>query len=86
MIDRVMHDLRNIGPQRRRSQSLRSAWLLLLVLAFGGSVTLAAGPKMEVLKKDVDFGQVTRGEQLEAVFEIKNSGDEPLRILKVKPG
>ena len=44
------------------------------------------GPRLSIPIKEKEFGVVTRGESIEATFELKNVGTEPLRILHVKPG
>jgi len=44
------------------------------------------GPRLSIPVKEKEFGVVTRGESIEATFELKNVGTEPLKILHVKPG
>ena len=44
------------------------------------------GPRLSIEVNEKDFGLVTRGEVIEASFDLKNLGSEPLKILRVKPG
>jgi len=83
---------KNIGSRWRAAQLLLSA--LALTLSFGAPAALAQqaaqqtakGPKLELLVRELDFGDITRGQTVEASFELKNVGDEPLKVVKVKPG
>jgi hypothetical protein len=43
-------------------------------------------PRIEVENKLADLGQVRRGDEVETVFILKNTGGRPLEILKAKPG
>ncbi len=45
----------------------------------------AAKPAIEVNQKIKDFGEVAKGEKLEAVFTVKNAGTAPLEINQVRP-
>lgn len=85
---RIAQCIQNIGSRRRFAQSLFAVAALLLTV--GAPITLAqqtaTGPKLELLVKDLDFGEVTRGQIVEASFELKNVGDEPLNVVRVKPG
>lgn len=45
-----------------------------------------AGPKLSVVKAEIDLGRVERGKEAEAVFRVRNDGSEILRILSAKPG
>lgn len=47
--------------------------------------TDASGPRIDVPEKIKDFGVVAKGEKLSAVFEVLNSGTEPLQINQVRP-
>lgn len=60
--------------------------LLFSTLAFS-SISLHAAPTVEFDTKKFDCGVIIKGKQdkLEAVFNVKNTGDEPLKLLKVKP-
>lgn len=44
------------------------------------------GPKLTIDKREVDVGDVTRGDVAVAVFEVRNSGDRVLKILDARPG
>jgi hypothetical protein len=46
----------------------------------------ASGPRIEIAQREIDLGSLFRGESAEARFEIRNLGDETLRILRAKPG
>jgi hypothetical protein len=43
------------------------------------------GPRIEIKEMRHDFGKVVQGTKAEYVFEIKNTGNEPLVIQKVQP-
>ena len=43
-------------------------------------------PRLVVDSKEIDLGQLTRGESAEADFVLRNEGDAVLRILRAKPG
>ena len=68
--------------------------LLLLVLglisiAVWGEMVLAQehkGPRLAVEGREFDFKEVKEGVVLEHTFKILNKGDEPLKILSVRPG
>jgi len=42
-----------------------------------------AAPVLFVGRSHFDFGTVTQGERIEHVFEVENTGDEELVILKL---
>jgi hypothetical protein len=46
----------------------------------------AAGPRIVIKEKAVDYPEVDEGKVLEHVFKVLNTGDQPLQIEKVKPG
>ncbi len=54
-------------------------WLMLL------SSVLAA-PKIQIDKKDWDFGTVCRNANIRHAYIIRNVGDSTLTIKKVRPG
>ncbi len=89
-----MATLTNIGGAPGRARRVCFGWLLASAMLFGLFGTIAAqsdppvfeGPRMAVEVREKDFGTVTRGEILEATFEVKSVGSEPLKILQVKPG
>ncbi len=60
----------------------------LSVALFGG-MALAQdnkGPRMTVEGREFDFKEVKEGTVLEHTFKIFNNGNEPLKIISVKPG
>ena len=71
-------------------------WILVLVGLGGGSlawaeqagaeVKAAAGPEIRFEAEALELGEAIRGQMLEAEFVYHNTGDQPLRILKAKPG
>ena len=54
--------------------------------AQAGSEPMFDGPRLSIPVNEKDFGLVTRGEVIEASFDLVNLGNEPLKILRVKPG
>ena len=44
------------------------------------------GPKITVEGREFDFKDVKEGTVLEHTFKILNKGNEPLKIISVKPG
>jgi hypothetical protein len=42
-------------------------------------------PIIDVVEKVKDFGVISKGEQIQAVFEVKNKGQAPLEISQVRP-
>ena len=44
------------------------------------------GPRMVVEGRQFDFNEVKEGTVLEHTFKIFNKGDEPLKIISVRPG
>jgi hypothetical protein len=67
---------------------------LLLALSFSagqllgqeGAGSAAIGPRLEVDPMEIDLGAVDRGEDAEARFTLRNTGDQTLKILRAKPG
>ena len=56
----------------------------LFVVVHGG--TVSAVPVLEPAASEVDVGSLIRGASGEAVFTLRNTGDETLRILGAEPG
>jgi hypothetical protein len=46
----------------------------------------AAGPRMVIDEKLFDFKEVNQGSVVTHSFQVRNTGDEPLQIKKVRPG
>jgi hypothetical protein len=57
---------------------------ILVILAFALPVRSGAGPTITFDKEVHDFGKVLSGEEVEATFQITNTGDEKLVIDKVR--
>ena len=70
-----------LGQRRLRFRS--AAAYLTGCLALTAAV---AGPRLEIAATEIDLGSLSKGETAEARFELRNSGDEVLRILEAKPG
>ncbi len=49
-------------------------------------VKTASGPEIRFEAEALELGEAVRGELLEATFVYHNEGDQPLKILKAKPG
>lgn len=54
-------------------------WLMLLSSVW-------AAPKIQIDKKDWDFGTVCRNANIRHAYIIRNVGDSTLTIKKVRPG
>jgi len=79
-------------PQHGRTRCFRGAVVVALVCA-GGLVAAAPpdgtsvrGPRVRIEPKEIDLGEMVRGDVREARFRILNEGDEVLRIIRVRPG
>ncbi len=55
-------------------------YCLLIIIATGIFSSLAAQPKLEVAESKKNFGSVKRGEVIKNLYEISNTGDQPLLI------
>ncbi len=61
----------------------------LLSVALWGNMVLGQdnkGPRISVEGREFDFKEVKEGTVLEHTFKILNIGDEPLKIISVRPG
>ena len=61
----------------------------LLSLAIWGETVPAQehkGPRVAVEGREFDFKEVKEGAVLEHTFKVLNKGDEPLKIISVRPG
>jgi hypothetical protein len=45
-----------------------------------------SGPKLVLKEQEAHFKEVMEGKIVEHIFRVFNQGDEPLKILNVKPG
>lgn len=61
-----------------------SYWLLLAVLCAGAGTAAAAAPRLGVDKEVFDFGTILQGEKVETIFRLRNDGDAPLLVDRVK--
>ena len=43
------------------------------------------GPQIEIKEANYDFGKVIEGAKLQHVFEVSNTGDAALDILRIQP-
>lgn len=61
--------------------------LLLSASLFFTAVSLQAKPAISFDTREFDCGSVMEGktDKLEAVFNVRNTGDEPLKLISVKP-
>ena len=86
-----------IGSFRPRRCSARAtiqyggAWLILVVVLSSLAAQevgkpLPSGPRLEFESTEVELGTIDRGEVSTARFTVRNLGDQPLRIVRVKPG
>jgi hypothetical protein len=61
----------------------------LFFMALWGNTVLGQdnkGPRISVEGREFDFKEVKEGTVLEHTFKILNIGDEPLKIISVRPG
>lgn len=61
----------------------------LLSVALWGNMVLgldSKGPRISVEGREFDFKEVKEGTVLEHTFKILNIGEEPLKIISVRPG
>ncbi|MDE0470589.1 MAG: DUF1573 domain-containing protein [Ekhidna sp.] len=74
---------------------MKAKHLSLIVTLFFSISTISAqdntesegvltGPKIFFAKKSYDFGDIVQGEKVEYVFELENTGNEPLILTDVK--
>jgi hypothetical protein len=73
-----MKKIKNILPQL----------FLLLNIAFFLPISIYAGAIIEVDNPHIDIGSVRKGKReiIRHLFKVKNSGDDTLKINRVKPG
>ncbi|HOP06135.1 MAG TPA: DUF1573 domain-containing protein [candidate division Zixibacteria bacterium] len=63
---------------------LRHLLPMLLVLTLAAAVS--AGPVLSVSEQDFNFGQAPQNAKISHIFWLRNTGDDTLRIINVKPG
>lgn len=63
-------------------------FIFLFFLAFlaASQSGYAAGPRMVIDEKRFNFQEVNEGSVITHSFKVRNTGDEPLQIRKVRPG
>lgn len=67
-------------------------FLFLILFAFFAVVisaeewSFAGSPRLVIEEKEHDFGTVDEGTVLTYSFKVKNKGDIPLKITRVRPG
>ena len=87
----------HIGSHRPRRRTPRDAiqygcvWLILVVALSGlsaqdGAKVSPAAPRLQFETKELDLGSLDRGQVATARFSVRNVSDQPMRILRVKPG
>jgi hypothetical protein len=73
----------------KRNIAIAAMLVLVPALALAQEAVSGAGSEakavMEIAEKVKDFGLVSKGEKLKAVFEVKNTGAAPLEISSVRP-
>jgi hypothetical protein len=62
-----------------RAWTINGAFLLMLAPA------ALAGPEITIEEKSFDAGPVERGTRIEHVFQYRNTGDQVLKIMSVRP-
>jgi len=64
--------------------------LTMLLISVCWSLSLSArefsGPKLVLKERETNLMEVMEGKVVEHVFRVFNQGDEPLKIVNVKPG
>ena len=71
-----------------RKAMMHGVFLAVLITAMGGPLAFgeSAAPLAVIESPTHDFGAVYAGEKIYHTFEIRNEGDAPLEIEKVKTG
>ena len=57
-----------------------------IVIMIGSSVSILAGPQLEVINPTINFGKVSQNKVLTSDAWIKSIGDEPLKIITLFSG
>jgi hypothetical protein len=77
---------------KEEEKSVKKLFLMMVGLfsmALWGDMVLGQdnkGPRISVEGREFDFKEVKEGTVLEHTFKILNIGDEPLKIISVRPG
>jgi Protein of unknown function (DUF1573) len=66
----------------------RLLWTLVIIGIFCASAAAQEkkGPKLIIRNEVFDAGTINEGETIKHTFLIHNEGNEPLKIVDVKPG
>jgi len=59
---------------------------MIILLCFPARGQEVRGPKLVLEEREFDFGEVKEGKVVEHTFRLFNKGDQPLKIVRVKPG
>jgi hypothetical protein len=84
-----MIDTSGRSGRTSRSRGIRAIGGLLCLTAFAtfsGPTLTATGPRISSDRHEIDLGEVVKGDVVETRFELRNTGDELLQIVRVKPG
>ena len=67
-------------------KKILAAGIIILAAVFAAQAPAqeAKGPKIEIRELKYDFGKVVQGTQATHVFEVRNTGTEPLIIERVQ--
>jgi hypothetical protein len=77
---------------KEEEKSVKKLFLMMVgifSIALWGDMVLGQdnkGPRISVEGREFDFKEVKEGTVLEHTFKILNIGDEPLKIISVRPG
>ncbi|MGD9035649.1 MAG: hypothetical protein PVF10_03755, partial [Syntrophobacterales bacterium] len=81
-----MKNTMNFRYRLKRSIVLFAFLLLVLPALVSQANSSATGPILEIPSPRHDAGTHWEGEVVSHTYQVKNTGDEVLRILSVKPG
>lgn len=89
-------ELNTRSPASRRRPSRHAfqygaAWLILVVALSGLAAQQVepaqpAAPRLEFESKEIDLGELDRGQVVTARYSLHNVSNQPVRIQRVKPG
>jgi hypothetical protein len=95
-VDKILEWLKreiNEAWDRREDIAMKKHVLMTIILfsliflcAYPAPAQADSGPKMVLKEREFDCGEVKEGEVIEHTFSVLNQGDEPLEIVRVKPG
>lgn len=88
----------NIGPRTVLAPLARAGLVLALIGPIAAPATAQVSqrestakpafetPRLLIPVPEIDFGDVIRGERLDATFELRNVGAQTLKVLRADPG